>query len=207
MEIGGVRNILIRVDRPKGSLVVLTGGDGVLAVDSRGKFTGNASSVLIRNRDAFAASGFDVLLVEKGTSLADAVRHMEALKRPVTIVATSAGTPRAAEGLRAGARPDRLILTSGFLSRKSGPGSSVANILGSPAALPSTLVIHHRQDGCRFTSPAGVAPFIAWSKGRAKVEWLSGGTENDKPCRFDAHHGFAGQDAELVARIVGFASP
>src|SRR6218665_1947482 len=73
VEIGGVKNILVRVDRPRGSLVVLTGGDGVLAVGSRGKFTGNASSVLIRNRDAFAASSFDVLMVEKGTSLADAV--------------------------------------------------------------------------------------------------------------------------------------
>lgn len=46
VEIGGVRNILVRVDRPRGSLVVLTGGDGVLAVDSRGKFTGNARASL-----------------------------------------------------------------------------------------------------------------------------------------------------------------
>ena len=61
------------------------------------------------------------------------MHYMAALKRPVTIVATSSGTPRAAEGLLPDARPDRLILTSGFLSGKSGPGSNVANILRSPA--------------------------------------------------------------------------
>lgn len=73
VAIAGVDNILIRVAQPNGSLIVLTGGDGVLDAASGGQFTGNTDNVLIRNRGAFAASGFDVLLVEKGTNLADAV--------------------------------------------------------------------------------------------------------------------------------------
>jgi len=35
--------------------------------------------------------------------------------------------------------------------------------------LPRTLVIHHTQDSCRSTLPAGVDPFVKWSAGRARV--------------------------------------
>lgn len=205
VDIDGVRSVLIRVEHPRGSLVILPGGDGILNVAPDGGFTGNVTNVLVRNRAAFAARGFDVLLVENGTDLAAAVRFMAAMRKPVTVVATSAGTQRAARGIAAGARPDRLVLTSGFLTTQSGPGDSVAAILGSPSRLPPTLIIHHRQDHCRFTRPAGVMSFLAWSGGRADAVWLAGGTEGDNPCRFDAHHGFAGRDDALVSRIVRFA--
>jgi hypothetical protein len=154
---------------------------------------------------SFVAKGLNVLLVDKDTNLAKAVTFMASLKRPVTVVATSAGTPRAAEGLVAGARPERLVLTSGFLSEKSGPSPGVAAVLGDPRLLPTTLVIHHRRDACRFTKPAGVAPFRTWAGPRVRVVWLSGGTEAGNPCRFAAHHGFAGQDAELVSQVTSFA--
>lgn len=204
IAIAGVENILIRGERPKGSLILMTGGDGKLDVHANGRFTGNANNVLIRNRDAFAAKGYAVLLFEKGTDLAQAVETMARIARPVVVVATSAGTPRAAKGLVQGAQPDKLVLTSGILSAKSGPLQSVAAILGDPRRLPQTLVVHHRQDGCRLTRPAGVAPFKAWAGPKVKVAWLSGGTETGNPCRFAAHHGFAGQDGELVALIAGF---
>jgi hypothetical protein len=205
ISISGVQNILVRADKAKGSLILLTGGDGRLNVSSGAHFTDNSDNVLIRNRDAFAAKGYHVLLVDKGTNLADAVRIMAGIKRPVSVVATSAGTPRAAEGLVQGARPDKLVLTSGFLSDKSGPSPSVISILGDPNLLPPTLVVHHRQDGCRFTKPDGVASFQAWGGNRVRVQWLSGGKEEGNPCRFAAHHGFAGQDAALVSVVVEFA--
>jgi hypothetical protein len=47
---------------------------------------------------------------------------MAAIKRPVTVIGTSRGTIRAAEGIARGARPDALVLTSGFLSAESGGG-------------------------------------------------------------------------------------
>ncbi|WFU05730.1 hypothetical protein QA648_21395 (plasmid) [Rhizobium sp. CB3171] len=122
---------------------------------------------------------------------------MAGLKRPVIIVATSKGTQRAAEGLRRGARPDKLVLTSGFLSNASGPAKSVAAILGKSALLPTTLVIHHREDNCRFTKPTGVAPFKSWAGAKVEVNWLSGGSEQGNPCTFSAHHGFAGQECRI----------
>jgi hypothetical protein len=125
---------------------------------------------------------------------------------PVTLVGTSRGTQRAARGIAAGARPARLVLTSGFLSDASGDGDNVKAILGSPAALPPTLVVHHRKDGCRFTRPEGVAPFVAWAKGKARVVWLDGGRDSGNPCQARGHHGFAGIDGQVVSAVAGFAA-
>jgi len=124
----------------------------------------------------------------------------------VTLVGTSRGTQRAAHGIAAGARPARLVLTSGFLSDASGNGENVIGILGSAAALPPTLIVEHRQDGCRFTQPAGVAPFLAWAGGRAKAVWLDGGEDEGDPCEAMAHHGFKGIDGQVVSVVSGFAA-
>ena len=50
-----------------------------------------------------------------------------------------------------------------YTHAESGSGQNVMSILGSPASLPRTLVIHHSQDSCRVTLPAGVAsvPYVA----------------------------------------------
>jgi hypothetical protein len=205
VDVNGVKNILIRAEHPKGSILLLTGGDGRLNVMDGARFTDGADNVLIRNRDAFAAAGYDVLLVDLGTNLAAAVDYMAKLKRPVIVIGTSKGTQRVAEGLVQGAKPDKLVLSSGFLSAASGPGDSVAAILKSPKLLPPTLVIHHRDDHCRWTNPAGVAPFQSWAGGRAEVAWVSGGQDDAaNSCRFSAHHGFAGQDETFVPLILKF---
>lgn len=205
VSVAGTPNILMISPKAKGSVVLLTGGDGKLGVGPSATISDGATNVLIRNRDRLAAHDLNILLVEAGTDLAEAVRMMKRFNLPVTIVATSAGTLRAAEGLVGGARPDRLILTSGFLSPQSGPSRSVMDILGTTDRLPPTLVVHHRQDGCRFTRPEGVTPFMAWAGPRAWLRRLDGGTEGGNPCRYAAHHGFAGQDEELVAEIASFA--
>ena len=129
---------------------------------------------------------------------------MAAIKRPVTVIGTSRGTLRAAQGIARGARPDALVLTSGFLSRDSGSSENVMAILGSPASLPRTLVIHHSADSCRTTLPAGVEPFIKWSGGRARVSWVSCGKEEGDPCQPAGHHGFNGLDGQIVGLAAGF---
>jgi hypothetical protein len=208
VTIGGVNAVLIKPKgAPAGSLVLLAGGDGHLGIGANGAITRLRGNQLVRTRGDYVARGFAVLLPEAEIDLAAAVKYMAAIKRPVTVVGTSRGTQRAAEGLAHGARPDALVLTSGFLSPQSGQGvhRSVIALLGSPAHLPRTLVIHHRQDGCRFTLPSGVAPFIAWSGGKAKIVWLDGGTSTGDPCQARAHHGFNGLDAQVVGLVASFA--
>jgi hypothetical protein len=204
VTIGGSRAVLIRPKAPRASVILMPGGDGNIRPGEQGDIHGLTGNQLVRTRHAYAARGLAVLVVDAGTDLAGAVQYMAAIKRPVTVIGTSRGTVRAAQGIAGGARPDALVLTSGFLSPDSGSGQNVMSILGSPASLPRTLVIHHSQDSCRATLPAGVDPFIKWSGGRARVVWISGGRSEGDPCEAFAHHGFNGQDAQIVGIAAGF---
>ena len=204
VTIGGSRAVLIKPASPRASVILMPGGSGAIAAGDHGDIHGLNFNQLVRTRNAYAARGLAVLVLDAGTSLSAAVQYMAAIKRPVTVIATSRGTIRAAEGIAGGARPDALVLTSGLLSPESGSGQNVESILGSPAALPRTLVIHHRQDGCRLTLPAGVDPFVKWSAGRARAVWVSGGINEGDACEARAHHGFNGQDGQVVGIAAGF---
>jgi hypothetical protein len=199
VSIDGSRAVLLKPAAPVASVILMPGSDGRIDAGPGGHIGHLIGNQLVRTRDAYEAKGLAVLVVDADVDLAAAVAYMGKIKRPVTVIATSRGTLRAAEGIAAGARPDALVLTSGFLTNASGSGENVANILGSPARLPKTLVIHHRSDGCKFTQPAGVAPFVKWAGGKARVVWLDGGATQGDPCRSKSHHGFFGLDAELVA--------
>ena len=204
VNIGGSRAVLIKPNAPRASVILMPGGDGSIAAGDHGDIHALNFNQLVRTRQAYAARGLAVLIVDANTPLEGAVQYMAAIKRPVTVIGTSRGTLRAAEGIARGARPDALVLTSGFLSAESGSGQNVMSILGSPALLPRTLVIHHTQDSCRATLPAGVAPFIKWSAGRAKVTWVSGGISEGDPCQARAYHGFNGIDGQIVGIAAGF---
>jgi hypothetical protein len=204
VTLGGSRAVLIKPAAPRASVILLPGGDGAIRAGDHGDIHGLKLNQLVRTRQAYAARGLAVLVADAGTDLKSAVDYMAAIKRPVTVIATSRGTQRAAEGLARGARPDALVLTSGFLSPDSGSPTNVMSILGSPALLPRTLVIHHQADSCRATLPAGVDPFIKWSAGKARVAWLNGGAEQGDPCEAFGHHGFNGLDAQVVGLAAGF---
>jgi hypothetical protein len=204
VSIGGSRAVLIKPKSPRASVVLMPGGDGSIQAGDQGDIHGLMGNQLVRTRQAYAARGLAVLVTDASTDLRSAVEYMAAIKRPVTVIATSRGTLRAAEGIAHGARPDALVLTSGFLSPESGGGGNVMSTLGSPASLPHTLVIHHSQDSCKFTLPAGVEPFIKWSAGRARVSWVSGGKEEGDPCQARGHHGFNGLDGQIVGLAGSF---
>lgn len=204
VQVGGVNAVLLRPAHPVASVILLAGGDGYIGVGNNGEIS-RGGNQLVRTRAAYAARGLAVLVPDSGYDLSALVTYMATIKRPVTVVGTSRGTQRAAHGIAGGARPDKLVLTSGFLSNESGDYDNVMNTLGSPASLPPTLVVHHREDRCRLTQPAGVAPFIAWAKGKARVVWLSGGSDSGDWCEARGHHGFAGIDGQVVSVVAGFA--
>lgn len=204
VRVGGVSAALLKPAAPKGGIVLLAGGDGNIGVGPSGTIAREGNQ-LVRTRDAYAAQGFAVMVPDCCVDVAAAVQYMRSFGK-VTLVGTSRGTQRAARGIAAGARPDRLVLTSGFLSNASGDIDNVMNTLGSPAALPPTLVVHHRQDGCVKTLPAGVAPFLDWAKGKARATWLDGGQSRGDPCQARSYHGFNGIDGQVVSAVAGFAA-
>ena len=116
VTVGGSRAVLIKPSAPRGSVILLPGGDGAIRAGDSGDIHGLRGNQLVRTRHAYAARGLAVLVADAGTDLKSAVDYMAAIKRPVTVIGTSRGTLRAAEGIARGARPDALVLTSGFLS-------------------------------------------------------------------------------------------
>jgi hypothetical protein len=204
VSVSGVNAALLKPSKPHGAIILIAGGDGQIGVGADGSIrrTGNQ---LVRTREAYAARGFAVLVPDGNVDVPAAVQMMTQFGK-VTLVGTSRGTLRAASGLAAGARPSRLVLTSGFLTDQSGSAENVVRILGSPAALPPTLVAHHRHDECGKTLPGGVAPFLAWAAGRARVVWLDGGQSEGDPCEAMAYHGFNGIDGQVVAAVSAFAA-
>lgn len=204
VTVGGGVSVLIMPRKPRASIILMPGGRGHIGATANGRITSSRGNQLVRTRMGYVRRGRAVLVLDASSSLPAAVAYMAKIRRPVTVVATSRGTIRAAYGIRAGAQPDALVLTAGALTAQSGGGQNFASILGSPAALPRTLVIHHRRDACRVTLPAGVAPFIKWAGGRARVVWLTGGQSQGNPCRARSHHGFNGIDGRVVGLAAGF---
>ena len=204
VQVGGVSAALLKPAHPHGAIILLAGGDGYIGVGADGTIA-RGGNQLVRTRMAYAARGFATLVPDCCVDLAAAVAYVSQYGR-VTVVGTSRGTQRAARGIAAGARPARLVLTSGFLSDASGDGDNVMRILGSPDALPPTLIVHHRHDECNKTSPEGVKPFLDWAGGKARVIWLDGGVSDGDPCEAWAHHGFNGIDMQVVSAVASFAA-
>lgn len=204
IEAGGVQAVLIKPAKPIGSIILLAGGDGRIGVGEDGAIARQGNQ-LVRTRLNYAKKGFAVLVPDLGYDLAALVDTMRSIKGPVTVAGTSRGTLRAAIGLKKGAKPDRLVLTSGFLSDASGDRENVMAILGDPQLLPKTLIIHHKNDQCRRTMPAGVPDFLNWAQQAAKVIWLEGGEETGPSCEAQSFHGFRGIDQKVVDAIAIFA--
>ena len=202
--VGGVKAVLIKPEKPIASLILLAGGDGNIGVGEGGVIARQVNQ-LVRTRMLYAKRGFAVLVPNVGYDLPALVELMKTIKRPVTVVGTSAGTRRAAVGLVAGARPDKLVLTAGALSPASGNRENVMLIIKNKDLLPPTLIVHHRQDSCKKTLPAGVPYFMDWAQGKARVVWLDGGISEGVPCKSLAHHGFNGIDGKVVNVIASFA--
>lgn len=204
IDIAGTRAVLLKGAHPRGAIVLLAGGDGEIGVRDHG-FIARPGNQLVRTRGAYAARGFAVLVPDCCVDVAQAVAAMRSYG-PVTLVGTSRGTQRAAHGIAEGARPDRLVLTSAVLSDASGDADNAVNTIGTPERLPPTLIVAHRRDGCRVTRPEGVAPFLNWAGGRARVVWLDGGVPEGNPCGAFAFHGFNGIDGQVVEAVTGFAA-
>lgn len=205
VSLGGSNVVVLKpAQAPVASVILMPGGNGQINAGPNGQVGNLRGNQLVRTRESYRGRGLAVMITDADTNLTAAVEYMARIKRPVTVIATSRGTQRAARGIAAGARPDALVLTSGFLSGGSGAGVHVANIMGSPAALPRTLVIHHRKDGCYLTRPEGVEPFLRWAGDKARVAWIDGPAGSGDPCEAGGAHGFAGQDAQVVGLAAAF---
>lgn len=197
VQLSGGYGLLNAPRAPRAAIVLIPGGNGHLGIRADGSFSALRGNQLVRTRAAYAGAGVASLVIDSGVSVASAVAYLrQRFNRPVTVAATSRGSLRIAEALNA--RPNGIAITAGFLDQVRGQ-------IGSPAALPATLIVHHRRDGCFVTPPSGVEPFKAWGGARVRVVWIDGGQDRGDPCQAGGYHGFAGNDGRVVGVVAGFA--
>lgn len=196
VQVGGALGLLNKPVAPKASVILIPGGDGVMGIRADGSFSALRGNQLVRTRKAYTGHDVATLTVDSGVNVAAAVAYMRKIASPVAVVATSRGSLRVPGALSG--KPDAVVLTAAFLDE-------VRSTMGSPGALPRTLVVHHRQDGCRKTPPSGVAPFKAWGGSKVTVVWKEGGSNTGDPCQAKGYHGFNGLDGDVVSTVAQFA--
>jgi hypothetical protein len=197
VPVGGALALLNKPKSVRAAVILIPGSDGNLRVRADGSFTRLKRNMVVRTRRAYLRYGVASLTIDIGVDPAAAVRYMRNITPTVVVVGTSRGTLRVPAALSA--KPSGIVLTSGFLD-------AVRAAIGSPAALPPTLIVHHRHDHCHVTPPGAVDPFKAWGGAKVRVVWMNGGVNAGHSCRANAYHGFNGLDSKVVAVIARFVT-
>lgn len=154
---------------------------------------------LIRNRAAFEAAGWSTVIATDGGTAAAAANQARQGGGKVVVVAMSKGAVTLAAALNQGARFDGAAIVSGVLGQAMGA-------LGGPGALPPrVLVVHNPKDECHLTTPAQAEQFVAWSGGKARLQWVDvAGPPVPKPCGPLGAHGFYRRDGAAVGAVLRF---
>jgi hypothetical protein len=223
-----VRALLIKPGKPVGSVILLAGGHGNLAISPSGEIGWGRNNQLVRSRAAYADAGFATLLPDIAADLKQGdggrpryrwseefardigalVAHLRAVAPPVYLVGTSRAAlsvANAAVRLSGTQRPDALVITSGMLMHVAGHQPSVQRDVPRLERITQpTLLVSHADDPCAFTLATSAGRFKALLKRAARVDivLIRGGPEGpDDQCSAFGHHGFFGQDEEVVAAI------
>jgi pimeloyl-ACP methyl ester carboxylesterase len=199
---GVIQRILyIRPERPVANIVFLPGQVGILDIAADGTIPGipGRCAPMARNRDALAARGLAVALVDRATDLKvrqyddirTVVRYMRSQDDVPTWIVGGSGSTAAALTFAAdfpAVEPLGLIVFS-----PARPDLAKASLVTRP-----TLIIYHQADVLTlpFIDPLFEALKLAPVKER---EGLVGGSSEG--C---GHHLFAGVEAEFVAAVARF---
>jgi predicted alpha/beta-hydrolase family hydrolase len=209
---------------PMASVILLAGGDGVVALTPAGpsRLQGN---FLQRTRQRFAAEGLLVAVLDSpsdrtslwnsrttadhATDLRAAIAAVrEIAPVPVWLVGTSMGTLSAASAaarLEQGG-PDGIVLTSSvsLVSRMS--GESIRHVALGDIRAP-TLIVHHRHDACRSSPYAWAADApkaLTRAPAKALLSYDGGSPPISEPCEAKSAHGYLGLEAQVVSDIAAW---
>jgi hypothetical protein len=223
-----VRGLLSVPPNPVGSIVLLAGGHGILAISPDGKIGWGAGNQLVRTRAAYARAGFATLTLDSapdmgtpnapksgfryspdhGRDIGAAVAYMRQIKEPVAIVGTSRAAVATGIALLVStgtARPDRVVLTAPMLMTVGDQPSFQKSMGNNPArAQLPFLVVGHQKDACKYTSPPTIELFRKWHGGKLDIVMLDGPEGKGDPCEAQSAHGFAGIDGEVVSTVTGW---
>lgn len=211
---------------PKATLLLFAGGHGGLQLSPSGSMQWGSGNFLVRTRQQFVDQGVAVVVFDAPSDrqsppflagfrqTPDHAADVKAViawarkqsKAPVWLVGTSRGTQSAAylaTQLQGEEGPDGIALTSTILVDPRGrpvPAMPLDRI-----RVP-VLVVHHEEDGC-FACPFSGVPDLMDRLTQAKRKQIlafTGGQARGDPCEAYSHHGYLGQEAEVVGKMVAW---
>ena len=96
-----------------------------------------------------------------------------------------------------------MVLTSSMISDRR--GTAVPDMPIDRLRVP-VLVVHHKQDGCRYCSFNGIPHLMERLTGAPRRELIAfeGGNDVGDPCGARAYHGYNGIEADVVQRIAAW---
>jgi hypothetical protein len=220
----------VRLDKPahegRASVILMTGGNGLLSLDATGTITDSTGNFLIRSADLFLRQGLNVMMADATPAhpggLTQAIRlsatHAAELQgfinaaisrwsKPVWVVGTSNGsisTVTAAGFQPALAGLKGVVLTSSVTQLAAG-NQPTFNLYVSRISVPA-LVVWHQDDHCTLSPPAGSAALFAAipSAEKASRTFENGHSVATDPCGAFSEHGYAGIEERVVRRIADF---
>ena len=219
------RFLYLSPKHPHAAVILFAGGQGGLDISPDGELKRLKGNFLVRTRLQFEEGGLSVAVVDAPSDrqrapFLDGFRqtreHVTDIKAviawlrkqnniPVWLIGTSRGTQSAAFiateiGAKEGG-PDGLVLTSTILNDNK--GRSVLEMPLGKIMIP-VLVIHHKDDWCKLCSYDDIPKLMNKLSGATRKELITitGGKTSGDPCEAMAHHGFNGQDKEVVGKII-----
>ena len=217
------RFIYLTPSKPKAAVILYAGGHGGLKISDSGKFGWGGGNFLVRSRALFAEQGFAVAVVDAPSdrdnlnAFRQTPQHIddaraviawlrEQTHAPVWLIGTSKGTLSAAfiaaQLPRAEGGADGVVLTASVFVGKEAHTRPVPELPLEKISIP-TLLVHHKQDGCK------ICPFAATENVMAKLIAaprkvllaFEGGENRGAACEARAYHGFNGIEREVVSGI------
>jgi hypothetical protein len=232
---GNVHTPLVRLENPAGnaqaSVILMTGGNGLLSLDSTGTIIDSTGNFLIRSANLFLQHGLNVMMADAAPAHANGIgltfrlsaTHAAELQgfinaaitrwgKPVWVVGTSNGSVSAvtAGGFTpalAGLRGVVLTSTVTDFSTSSDPlnNPTTFNLYVSRITVP-TFVVWNQDDHCTFSPPTGSAALFTLIPASTKASdvFHGGHSVATDPCGAFSEHGYAGTAREAVKDIAQF---
>lgn len=214
---------------PRAAVVLIAGGSGQLQIDSGGNMAERwaRDNFVVRTRGLYLARGFATAVIDAPSDrqsvggFRQTAEHVSDIKAvvawlrakhpvPVWLIGTSNGTLSAGytatQTETSDGGPDGVVLTSTVLV--SAGMSNLRPILDMDlqnVTIP-VLVVHHEEDGCRFCPFGATATLMEKLKSTSSKQLLSfrGGRYWGDPCHEWGHHGFNGQEQEVVSAVINW---
>jgi hypothetical protein len=226
-----VRALQLDPEKPVGRVILLTSSHGNLALTRDGRIGWGRQNQLVRTRADYAGRGFVTLVpdiapdLKRGAGVKPLYRfskahaedigalvaHLRAIAPPVYLVGTSRAAlsvANAAVRLAGPRRPDAVVMTSGMLMPVDDDQPSVASAIGRLERITQpVLLVAHADDDCALTQASSANAFkvLLTRAAKAEIVVLRGGLDGSgDACDAFGHHGFWGQDAEVVTTVTNW---